>query len=60
MFPVITGLLLSGIYSVGVGLIPVGHIIPSSVLGVILIVLLVSSYWNARNLDPERDTSSPA
>ncbi len=60
VFPVITGLLLSGIYGVGVGLIPVGQIVPSSALGVILIVLMVSSYWNARNLDPKSEAPSPA
>ena len=57
VFPVITGLLLSGIYSVGVGLIPVAQIVPSSALGGVLIVLMVSSYWNARNLDPEPDAT---
>jgi hypothetical protein len=46
-------------YSVGVGLLPARQIVPSSVLGVILIILMVSSYWNARNLDPEPKEPSP-
>jgi hypothetical protein len=59
VFPVITGLLLSGMYSVGVGLLPARQIVPSLVLGVTLIILMVSSYWNARNLDPEPKEPSP-
>jgi hypothetical protein len=53
VFPVITGLLVSGVYSVASGLLPVARIIPSSVVGVFLIVLMLYSYWNAGNLGRE-------
>ena len=55
VFPVITGLLLSGIYSVAVGLLPATQIIPGSAVGVILIVLMLYSYWKARRLDQKVD-----
>jgi hypothetical protein len=48
VFPVITGLLLSGIYAVTTGLLPSTKIIPGSVVGVILIILMLFSYVNAR------------
>jgi len=51
VFPVITGLVLAGVYSVVSGLLPASQIIPSSSLGVILTVLMLYSYWNARDLD---------
>ena len=44
---VIIGLLLSGVYSVVTGLFPVSKIVPSTVLGVVLIVLMLFSYLNA-------------
>jgi hypothetical protein len=58
VFPVITGLLLSGIYGVVVGLLPAAQIIPGSAVGVILIVLMLYSYWNARGPDGDVDVPS--
>jgi hypothetical protein len=48
VFPVITGLLLSGIYAVATGLLPASKILPHSVVGVTLIILMLYSYVNAR------------
>ena len=53
MFPVITGLLLSGIYAVATGLLSSTRIIPSLAVGVILIVLMLYSYVNARGMGRE-------
>ena len=53
VFPVITGLLLSGIYAVATGLLPSTKIIPGLVIGVILIILMLYSYVNARGLGLE-------
>jgi FtsH-binding integral membrane protein len=53
VFPVITGLLLSGIYAVATGLLPSTKIIPGLVVGVILIILMLYSYVNARDLGRE-------
>jgi hypothetical protein len=53
VFPVITGLLLSGIYAVATGLLPASKILPHSVVGVILIILMLYSYVNARGLHRE-------
>jgi hypothetical protein len=53
VFPVITGLMLSGIYAVATGLLPSSRIIPSSVVGVILMILMLYSFVNARNLGLE-------
>ncbi len=53
VFPVITGLLLSGIYAVATGLLPSTKIIPGLVIGVILIILMLYSYVNARGLGRE-------
>ena len=53
VFPVITGLLLSGIYAVTTGLLPSTKIIPGLVIGVILIILMLYSYVNARGLGLE-------
>jgi len=44
---VIFGLMITGIYSVAVDLFPVGRIIPTSILGLILIALMLFSYLNA-------------
>jgi len=44
---VIIGLLLSGIYSVAVDLFPLSRIVPSVILGVVLIALMLFSYFNA-------------
>ncbi len=53
VFPVITGLLLSGIYAVATGLLPSTKIIPGLVIGVILIILMLYSYLNARGVGRE-------
>ena len=53
VFPVITGLLLSGIYAVATGLLPASKILPHSVVGVTLIILMLFSYVNARGLRRE-------
>jgi len=50
IFPVISGLIVANLYAVGLGLFPVEKIIPSSILGVSLIVLMGFSYFNARDL----------
>jgi hypothetical protein len=51
VFPVITGLLLSGIYAVATGLLSSTKIIPGLAVGVILIILMLYSYVNARGMD---------
>jgi hypothetical protein len=48
---VIVCLLLSGIYSVVLDLLPVSSIVPTTVLGVFLIVLMLFSYLNASGAD---------
>jgi drug/metabolite transporter (DMT)-like permease len=53
VFPVITGLLLSGIYAVATDLLPSTKIIPGFVIGVILIILMLYSYLNARGVGRE-------
>ena len=53
VFPVITGLLLSGIYAVATGLLSSTKIIPGLAIGVILIILMLYSYVNARGVGRE-------
>ena len=48
IFPVITGLLLTGIWSAATGFFTVEKIIPTSVLLVVLIILFGFSYLKAR------------
>ncbi len=48
---VIVGLMLSGMYSVVSGLFPVSKIIPTSILGGGLIVLMLFSYFNAARVE---------
>ena len=55
VFPVICGLLLSGIWSVAAGLLPTTRIVPSSIVGAILIVLMLYSYFNARELPQKHE-----
>jgi len=50
VFPVIVGLMLSGIWAVTAGLLPLARTIPSAIVGVGLIVLMLYSYLNARHL----------
>ena len=58
VFPVITGLLLSGFYAVAAGLFPASKVIPSSVVGLGLLVLLLYSYGKARGVDPNEVAAS--
>jgi hypothetical protein len=48
IFPVITGLLVTGLWAVLSGVFPIQRIIPTSFLGVALICLLGFSYVKAR------------
>ncbi|TFG52842.1 MAG: hypothetical protein E4H37_04870 [Gemmatimonadales bacterium] len=48
---VIIGLMLSGVYSVITGLFAVSRIMPTSVLGAVLIVLMLFSYFSAAGAD---------
>lgn len=48
IFPVITGLVATGIWAAASGVFPVGKILPSSILGLALILLLGFSYLKAR------------
>ncbi len=47
IFPVISGLVATGIWAVAAGHFSVQKIVPSSILGVVLIVLMGFSYWKA-------------
>jgi len=49
IFPVITGLVAAGIWAAASGLLPVGRIMPSSILGLALIILFGFSYLRARS-----------
>ena len=51
IFPAITGLMASGVYSVAAGIFPLGRIVPTTILGLGLIALMGYSYFNARDLD---------
>ncbi len=50
VFPVIVGLMLSGIWAVAIGLLPLARAIPSAIVGGGLIVLMLYSYVTARDL----------
>lgn len=50
VFPVITGLIVANLYAVGLGIFPISKTIPSGILGVVLIILMGFSYYNARDL----------
>ena len=54
IFPVISGLMIAGVYGVAVGVSPIS--IPSNILGVTLIALMGFSYFNARNLVDEEQS----
>ena len=47
---VILGLISAGLVAVASGILPVGRIIPTSILGAALIALMGFSYINARNV----------
>ncbi len=51
IFPVITGLLGTGIWAAASGLFPAEKIIPSSILGLALILLMGFSYLKARSAE---------
>lgn len=44
---VILGLLASGFYAVAAGIFPIGHILPTTLLGLVVIALFVFSYLKA-------------
>jgi peptidoglycan/LPS O-acetylase OafA/YrhL len=48
IFPVISGLVGTGFWAVQVGLFPLQKIVPSTILGVVLICLMAFSYWRAK------------
>ncbi|UCH73123.1 MAG: hypothetical protein JSU82_12250 [Rhodospirillales bacterium] len=56
IFPVITGLMASGVYAVAAGIFPVVHIVPSTILGLGLIALMGYSYLAARGLESRSET----
>ena len=47
IFPVISGLVATGIWAAAAGHFPVQKIVPSSILGTALIILMGFSYWKA-------------
>jgi hypothetical protein len=47
IFPVIPGLIASGIYSVAIGAFPVAKVLPSTIVGIALIALMGYSYMKA-------------
>lgn len=51
IFPVITGLMATGLYAVAAGIFPVGRIVPTSILGIGLIALMGYSYLGAKDLE---------
>lgn len=48
IFPVISGLVVTGIWAVAAGHFALQKILPSTILGVALIVLMGFSYWKAK------------
>ena len=53
IFPVIIGLLATGLYAVAAGIFPIGRIVPTSTLGIGLIALMGYSYLGARDLEAD-------
>jgi hypothetical protein len=51
--PVIVGLLASGFRAYSRGIFPFAKILPSTIVGLSLIVLMGVSWWRARDLRPE-------
>jgi hypothetical protein len=51
IFPVITGLMASGLYAVAAGIFPIARIVPTTILGIGLIALMGYSYLGARDLE---------
>ncbi len=55
IFPVISGLLLTGFWAVSTDYFPVQRIIPSTTLGLFLILLMGFSYWRAKAVESRGD-----
>ena len=51
---VVAGLMASGVYAVASGIFPLQRIIPTTVLGVVLIALFGFSYFNAGKTEEGR------
>ena len=53
---VIAGLMASGVYAVAIGIFPITRIVPTSIVGVLLIALMGFSYLRASKMekDPSR------
>ena len=51
IFPVITGLLATGAYQVVTGAFPLARVLPSMIVGIVLIVLMGFSYFQAKGLE---------
>ena len=51
IFPVITGLVATSAYMAATGAFPVVRVLPGTVVGVVLMVLMGFSYFNARSLE---------
>lgn len=56
IFPVISGLVATGIWAVATGHFPVEKIVPSTIVGMALIVLMGFSYWKATIVGRRRVT----
>jgi hypothetical protein len=55
IFPVIAGLMASGLYAVTAGIFPIARIVPTSIFGIGLIALMGYSYLGARNLGADSE-----
>jgi hypothetical protein len=51
IFPVLTGLIFSGVYAVSSNLIPIGMMLPTWIIQGMLVLLLSFSYLNANKLN---------
>lgn len=51
IFPVISGLVATGIWAAAAGHFPIQKILPSSILGTALIILMSFSYWKATGVE---------
>ena len=54
IFPVITGLLAAGIWALIVGILPASRIVPTTVVGIVLIFLMGYSYLVAQSAEKRR------
>ena len=53
IFPVIAGLMATGLYAVAAGIFPIARIVPTSIMGIGLIALMGYSYLGARDLEAD-------